>query len=332
VPVCTFDALVRTIEIEDPIVSHVFEAAFPAFKGGAKHHRFYDFDGGRYRRYAGSAGTLEADSYFSVVRWNGRDEGSLIRELFAYTDPVDTGLVMIDDMSDARDASSINRKYGSNFETGEYLLLFVHEPERLMSPECQALAVSVGALPNFFKVPFATRRLRREKVVDLRLPAVQAWFFDTFSKEEWLNIKWPLPPVRSFAELLIVMLGQHRGGNLMTQAVGRELRIWGIGGLIYPSARCDSAVVVEGGQIIDWYGWNLVDYEKTREREGGKFNPWAAFSYTMIARTADIMHGVDFFGLPSGHCKVKYAFDGPSRGTWQVKGLETPTPDAGFPT
>jgi hypothetical protein len=26
--------LVRTIEIEDPIVSHVFEAAFPVFKGG----------------------------------------------------------------------------------------------------------------------------------------------------------------------------------------------------------------------------------------------------------------------------------------------------------
>jgi hypothetical protein len=160
--------------------------------------------------------------------------------------------------------------------------------------------------------------------VDLRLPAVQTWFFDTFSKEKWLNIHLPLPPVRSFGELLLVMLGQHRGGNAMTQAVGRELRIWGIGGLIYPSARCDSAVVVEGGQVIDWYGWNLVDYEKTRESAGGgKFNPMAAVSITMMAELADLGHGTAYFGLPLGQFKVNYADHGPRRGTWQVRGLET---------
>jgi hypothetical protein len=192
-----------------------------------------------------------------------------------------------------------------------------------MTPECQALAMSHGALPNFFKVPCATRQLRREKVVDLRLPAVQTWFFDTFSKEEWLNIHLPLPPMSSFLELLVVMLGQYRGGNAMTQAVGRELRIWGIGGLIYPSARCDSAVVVEGGQVIDWRGWNLVDYEKTRESAGGKFNPWAAASITTMADMTDFGHGTSYFGLPWGHFKVNYADHGPRRGTWQVRGLET---------
>jgi len=118
------------------------------------------------------------------------------------------------------------------------------------------------------------------------------------------------------------MLGQYRGGNPMTQAVGRELRIWGVGGLIYPSARCDSVVAAEDGQVIDWYGWNLVDYEKTRESAGGKLNPMAWTSLT-IGEPTDVGHGASWFGLPWGHIKVKHASYGPKRGTWQIQGLET---------
>src|SRR5262249_46182433 len=65
VPVCTFEGPVRTIAIEDPLVSQVFEAAFPAFKAGEQHYRNSDLFGGRYRRYAGSSGALDAGSYFS---------------------------------------------------------------------------------------------------------------------------------------------------------------------------------------------------------------------------------------------------------------------------
>jgi hypothetical protein len=67
----------------------------------------------------------------------------------------------------------------------------------------------------------------------------------------------------------------------------------------------------------------LVDYEKTRESAGGKFNPMAAVSITMMAELADLGHGTAYFGLPLGQFKVNYADHGPRRGTWQVRGLET---------
>ncbi len=319
VPVCTFDGAIRTIEIQDPLVSQIFDAAFPAFKAGEAYYRNADLFGGRYRRYAGSSGTLDAGSYFSVARWNGHDDGSLIREIFAYTDPTATGVVMIDDMSHPDDATFANRKYGTTLEAGEYLLLFVHEPERLISRDGQEMGSSGGRISNLFRVPCRTRQLRLENVVDLRLPTVQAWFFETFSKERWLNIGVPLPPVESFLELLLVMLGQYRGGNLLTQAVGRELRIWGIGGLVYPSARCDCALVFESGNVIDWYGWNLVDYETTRKRT----QRVDAAVMTMMGEVEDISHGTDFFGLPIGEIKIHQASEGSRRGTWQVIGLES---------
>jgi hypothetical protein len=323
VPVCTFDGLVRTVDIEDPLVSQVFEAAFPGFKAGENHYRNVDIFGGRYRRYAGSSGSLDAGSYFSVARWSGHDDGSLAREIFAYTDPAETGLVMIDDMADPQDAASVSSKYNATIPSGEYLLLFVHEIERLMSEEWQELAKAQGPMPSLFRVPCSTRSMRRENVVDLRLPTVQAWFFETFSQEAWLNIHVPLPPAGSFLELLLVMLGQYRGGNVMTQAVGRELRLWGIDGLVYPSARCDCALVLEDGDVVDWYGWDLVDYEATRTRSTEEHDVLSAIGATVMGSAGDFEHGADFFGLPSGQMKIRVEAQGARRGTWQVRGLES---------
>jgi len=306
VPVCTFDGVVRTIEIQDPFVSRIFDAAFPAFRAGGDHYRNSDFLGGRYRRYAGSSGTLDSRSYFGVARWNDRDDGSLIRELFAYMDPTATGLAMIHDMSNPDDANAANRMYGTALEVGDYLLLFVHDLERLVSRDGQQ---SDGQTANVFRVPCRTRQLHLDNVVDLRLPTVQTWFFETFSKDEWLNIGLPLPPVESFFELLLVMLGQYRGGNLMTQAVGRELRIWGIGGLVYPSARCDCSLVFEKGDVVDWYGWNLVDYKTTRER-----TQQADAGNITIGKGEDISHGTDFFGLPIGQIAIRQTSEGSKRG------------------
>jgi hypothetical protein len=319
VPVCTFDGVVRTVEIDDPLVRAIFDAAFPAFSAGEGYYRNADIWGGRYRRYAGSSGSLDSRSYSTVARWNGHDDGVSIREIFAYSEPTETGIVMLDDMADPRDAATANRKYRTTLEPGPYLLLFVHEPERLIGNEWRELS-SDDALPNLYRVPCGTRHIRLENVIDLRLPPVQAWFFETFSQEDWLNIHFPLPPAQSFLELLLVMLGQYRGGNLMTQAVGGELRLWGIGGLVYPSARCDCAVVVENDEVIDWYGWNLVDYDTTRKRKVGV--DARDVGQSTLGTAEDIAHGTDLFGLPVGQIKVHHATEGKRRGTWQVRGLE----------
>jgi hypothetical protein len=72
----------------------------------------------------------------------------------------------------------------------------------------------------------------------LRRPS-QRWS----STVQIINIKYPLPPTASFAEFPMLLLGQHRRGNMLTTVIGRGLRRRGVRGLVYPSARCDCALV-----------------------------------------------------------------------------------------
>jgi hypothetical protein len=315
IPVSTFDGDVRRVAIDNASVRVLFEAAFPAFKADEKYYRNADLISGRYRRYSG-ADTLARGSYSSVCRSDGSEPGGLVREIFAYAWPEETGIVLIDDMSEPDEAFRINRRYGSQFEQGPYFLVFCAEPERIVPREWQGRA----NISNFFAVPYITEHRQIENVIDLRLPVVQEWFFEVFSKEEWLNIHVPLPEMHSFLELLPLLVGQRRGGNALTQAVGRELRLWGVGGLVYPSARCDCADVVDEGEVVDWYGWNLVEYSVRRE---DTFNPFDASTVTQMLDFADdIQHGNKFFEVPIGEMVVRHSTEARQRGTWQVVGLE----------
>jgi hypothetical protein len=322
IPVCTFDGFIRTTAVENSLHRTIFEAAFPGFHTGEEHDQPHDILRGRFRRYAGSAATLTSDNYASVARWDRGDRGGLVREIFAYANPKKTGIVIIDDMLDPRDNARINKKYVTRFEPGEYLLLFAAEPEKLIPEEHQErVAASVGGLPNFYSIPCVTRPIRIEKVVDLRLAATQDWFFKTFSKQAWYTLSVPLPPMDSFLEFLMFLFSQNRGGNALTQAVGRELRLWGVNGLVYPSARCDCELVMEDGDVVDWYGWNLVDYSKTCSQASG-FNPSDAGSLTAMSDNDNLSHGSIFSGLPIGQIQIDLEPDGTRRGSWKVEGLE----------
>ena len=179
-----------------------------------------------------------------------------------------------------------------------------------------------GGLPNIFAVPVVQEQKAIDKVIDLRHARVQEWFFEVFSKEEWLNIHFPLPNMSVFFDLLPFLVGQKRGGNVLTQAVGRELRLWGVNGLVYPSARCDAVVLMEDGDVVDWYGWNLVDYSKTGGQEP-QFNPRdAAVMIQMPQLASDIQHGLKFFGVPMGQMTIRQFGEGRQRGSWQLTGLE----------
>jgi hypothetical protein len=318
VPVCTFDGLVKVPALDSPLISAVFAAAFPAFKAGDQYYAAADVYSGRYRRFAGSD-TLPRGAYSSVCRWDGGDGGCLVREIFSYAHPEETGIVLIDDMFDPVNAAGVNARYGSNFEPGSYLLLCCMEPERVIPPERHEQVAIDGRLSSFATVPYVTSRKRLERVVDLRLPAVQEWFFRIFSDKEWLNIHVPLPEMSSFLDLLPFLMGQNRGGNALTQAVGRELRLWGVAGLVYPSARCDAAVRIEDGDVVDWYGWNLVDYTAGREHDT-PFNPRdVAVISTGPGLSAMFADGLTFFGVP----KEGFSIHRKSSGTWQIVGLES---------
>jgi hypothetical protein len=238
------------------------------------------------------------------------------REIFAYAAPAKTGIVIIDDMADAATAAAANARYGAGFERGEYFLLCLVEPERVIPAQWQDACRAAGKLPNFFEIPWVKERKSLDKVVDLRLPRVQQWFFEEFTDPERLNLGWALPEMSSFHEMLALLQGQHRGGNPLTQAIGRELRLMGVNGLVFPSARCDAAAIVRQGSIVDWYGWNLVDYS---QRESG----WDAGTMTTMNDLEVLKNGWEFFGFPVGSVKVRLSTrDTFDRGTWQVVGLE----------
>ena len=257
--------------------------------------------------------TLPRGCYAGVCHWTGDDGGGVAREIFAYTVPQTTGIVLIDDMSHPDDVAQINSRYTSRFESGDYFLMFVAEPENLIPTEWRERARTNGELPNFFSVPWTKGYKILDKVVDLRLPQVQEWFFEEFSDPKRLNIGWSLPEMTSFHEMLPLLQGQSRGGNPMTLAIGRELRLMRVGGLVFPSARCDTAVVQEHGKIVDWYGWNLVDYSQ-RESDG--------FAMAVMNNPELVRNGWEFFGVPFGRVRVKLSSAGLRRGTWQVVGIE----------
>jgi hypothetical protein len=54
----------------------------------------------------------------------------------------------------------------------------------------------------------------------------------------------------------------HGGGNGPTRIAGQWLRALGADALVFPSARSDSEVTVENGEVVSFAGWNLVDYRE----------------------------------------------------------------------
>ena len=62
------------------------------------------------------------------------------------------------------------------------------------------------------------------------------------------------------AALLRLLTSGGEGGSPVTDAIGEWLRELGTGALIYPSARMNAYLHVEKGMIVNFKGFNLVDY------------------------------------------------------------------------
>jgi len=330
--VCMFDGYVKEPAIEDIGLSLVFDAAFPAFRpdiisnqatssqsSQSSRYQFVNIPGGRFRRFSGND-TLPRQRYSTVCRWNKNDMGGMVNEILAYSDPQETGIVQIHDMADPADVSVINKHYGSNFDPGEYLVLYVDEPMRL-SPVRERLVDFIGFehanSPQFFYVPYIIKHKYLDTVIDLRLRRVQDWFYRWFSDPQAMNLGVPIRTCTCFQDFLPYLLGQYRGGNLITQGIGRELRLWGIQGLVYPSARCDVGVDYNAGDLVDWYGWNLVDYSLSPSADD---NVFAAISIT--THNPGIFKTYwEFFGFPNDKIAIYSAGDGPHQGSWRVAGV-----------
>src|SRR5262249_37080379 len=99
---------------------------------------------------------------------------------------------------------------------------------------------------------------------DLRLPATQEWFFETF--RTGYRDFWHKPngaSVSSFGGRLGTLMFPDLGGTSVTDVTGYCLRSMGIAASIYPSARSDAQIVVDRGIFQYALGFNLLDFRAT---------------------------------------------------------------------
>jgi hypothetical protein len=221
---------------------------------------------GRLRRFAGSP-SLGPGRYWSVcLDQYGRDEGTLISELMSYWQ-ASTGYLV-----DLRDSGTRLTHNDGSTEVVRALEVVADRfgvkgvlRRRVGRIDRQYIALKLSIFGGTI-----------DRVVDLRLPVTQRWFFDTFvelenrRQEHKSRPSFPAIPViamktrrvRNFVDLLPTLVMEAGGGGIFHQAVGAWLREHEVNGLVYPSARRDAMMNSEDdkGSRIVFDGWNFVDY------------------------------------------------------------------------
>src|ERR1700716_2749646 len=102
------------------------------------------------------------------------------------------------------------------------------------------------------------------------------------------------------------MMHPGLGGTDVTHAIGSWMRSSGVNAFIYPSPRSDASSTIKNGELVDWHGWNLVDYRGARELP--------ALEVTKSAG------GWPNFMQPGAVISV--AYNGDLAGSWKVAGLQ----------
>lgn len=114
-----------------------------------------------------------------------------------------------------------------------------------------------------FNLYYGFENLALNNVVDLRYPETQEALVRAFFPH-LLNANPTIRAVGGFLEILPSLLSEELGGTITTDIIGAYLRFLGVDALIYPSARCNGGVNMSGGQLMNYHGWNLVDYRDAR--------------------------------------------------------------------
>jgi hypothetical protein len=273
-PLTTFRGTLKQLDPSDsdePARTNAFRWAFPAFLDplvedtSAGQLSPYQKIKPRRRRFSGGQFTLTTPlprkRYYTIcLTANGFDAGTLCRELKAYAGSILQQKVDVQDEVDS--PTSAERKViNINF----------HDPDgeiasRLASGVGTALSLHQGSDGITFGITlcYQTFDVVIENVIDLRLPATQEWFFETF--RSGYGDFWHKPNVASvgsFAGMLGTLMFPDLGGTSVTDAIGYCLRSMGIAAFIYPSAHSDAEIVVDRGIFQYALGFNLLDFRAT---------------------------------------------------------------------
>jgi hypothetical protein len=185
------------------------------------------------------------------------------------------------------------------------------------------------AAPFLVWIPLRITRERISGVVDLRLPYTAARFTKqisglTFPSGDKRMSCFPLKrPLGDFRRLIPTLLEHHLGGGpAFCSLAGIYLRKLGVSGLIYPSARVDSFVKVNGNRVVESSGWNFVDYRRSKSPAVDFIidldRAWPS-KVGLYATAFD----KDLPSMPYEDVKLQCRRKGPAQGTWSVTGLQT---------
>lgn len=236
------------------------------------------------RRYAGDilsfVGARQSDlprqRYHAVCAADGRDYGLLRAELDAYTDYARSGFFMLLDMQIPEEAAMFSldphpaivglmgpgRKAWTRFRR----MVMEELPEVDAAPVAQLQ----DDQPLSVRMATSTHLMEVDEVLDLRRLEARTWFFETYRRgvkdfpgygEDVAEMVEPASEDQEeFIRMLPALHGVLPGGPMITQIIGADLRRRGVNGLVYPSARKDALSIQQDGELVDWRGFNFVDY------------------------------------------------------------------------
>jgi hypothetical protein len=332
-PLSTFSGTLKQIEtaaIPEP-AHEVFTYFFPRFEslnrmpGGLSdggrivafdNHLHAHYIGVRQRRFAGDD-TLPRGSYWAVEsvadpEYHFSDFGfdaennPVIRELFSYAEPFRRiNPKLIDSTIDTDEVDQL-RTLGLT-EAGNPCIIQIIEPH-----DEGALPAALGINPDevtILEYPLRISTVTIPDVLDLRMPSAALWLVKFCASREAsvveaLEVEKPESPTVFFTRLLRFLLHQEGGGSLpLLQGIGAWLRSNGVAGLVFPSARCDSGVIVKNGEVTSWWGFNYVDYRGSSPVAGQGHFGWTP-------------------GVPNmDEVQFAFALDPKLAGTWFVGGV-----------
>lgn len=233
----------------------------------------------RFRRFAGDRKghlSLDRGRYYTVCKdESGFDSGTLANEFNAYCNPKEVGFAWTYDQAMENPPVQVVSIFLKDLPGAPSTALTEARRQGLLPPDTTAVRVDI---------PYAVSEMALEKVVDLRYPDARQWLFEEFGagKPGMLERNAPKPAAdASFFNMLPWLMIRDNGGDGLTNTIGAYLRKIGVDALIFPSARSDTFVEFRDGELVDFGGWNLVDYRNASEAPAEEtlllFGDWTGF-------------------------------------------------------
>jgi tetratricopeptide (TPR) repeat protein len=253
----------------------------------------------QFRRYSGES-NLPRGRYYTVCKDASGDDGqTLCRELFEYVDQRIPGFVFVTDTHD-RELVGVLAALGlrRNDPAVHFLVAMLVAPpdeadrkvfRHFLGPALTTLYGPFETAPDRWNglslvvIPTVATRIAVDDIVDLRQRDAQSWLFRFFRDGDGaVSVRSPGRTIDDFTQMLPALLYPEYGGSGFTKSLGSWMRVVGVQGLVFPSARSDVSVTMRGASSVRaFHGWNFVDYRKVDVVPDTQFhvedNDWYGF-------------------------------------------------------